>query len=257
MKLSDITPVILTYNEEANIGRTLEALRWAPVIVVVDSGSRDGTCELCRSHHSVQWVERAFDSHANQWNFAVSLAPTDWVLSLDADYLITDLLREEFAELDVTDSITAYAVPFRFAVNGKILRAHILPPRLALFNRKNAQYLQDGHTQRLYVQSGKIGDLKNPIIHDDRKSFARWWSSQIRYAALEVEKLTTTAWSDLTIQDRLRRCILPAPPLVFVYTLFIKLLILDGPAGWWYCLQRTLAETLLSSMLARKLFLKN
>src|SRR5512143_2622752 len=87
-----ITPLILTWNEEANIARTLDKLRWAREVVVVDSGSTDGTRAICESFPNVRVVVRPFDSHAAQWNFGLKETGivSDWVLALDADYVLTD-----------------------------------------------------------------------------------------------------------------------------------------------------------------------
>src|SRR4051812_32909684 len=91
----EITPVILTFNETANIRRVLEHLTWARRIVVVDSGSTDDTLAIARSFPNVAVFERPFDSHANQWNYALSLSETDWCLSLDADYVVSPALASE------------------------------------------------------------------------------------------------------------------------------------------------------------------
>ena len=87
MNLAEITPLILTWNEEANIGRTLEGLTWAARIVVVDSGSTDGTAALVARHPNAELVYREFDNHAAQWNFGLDQVDTPWVLALDADYV--------------------------------------------------------------------------------------------------------------------------------------------------------------------------
>ena len=73
--LEDITPVILTFNEEANIGRTLERLNWARDIVVVDSFSTDATVSIASRNNRVRVFQRVFDSHALQWNFAIEIDP--------------------------------------------------------------------------------------------------------------------------------------------------------------------------------------
>ena len=69
--LNHITPVLLTYNEEANIGRTLSHIAWAKDIVVVDSGSTDGTLAVLAKFPNVRVFNRRFDTHANQWRYAV------------------------------------------------------------------------------------------------------------------------------------------------------------------------------------------
>ena len=99
--LSQITPVILTFNEEANIGRCLANLDWASDIVVVDSHSTDRTREICAANPRVRLFERAFDSHAGQWTYAAKETgvTTPWVLALDCDYMVTPQARAEMAAL--------------------------------------------------------------------------------------------------------------------------------------------------------------
>src|SRR5688500_4685377 len=89
--LDEITPLILTYNEAANIDRTLERLAWARDIVVVDSFSDDETVEIASSFPQVRVIQRAFDGHRNQWEFGLRETgiKTSWVLALDADYVLT------------------------------------------------------------------------------------------------------------------------------------------------------------------------
>ena len=87
--LDQVTALILTFNEEANISRTLAGLRWARRIVVIDSFSTDATLELLAQCPQVEVVQRAFDSFAEQCNFGLQLIRTPWCLSLDADHRIT------------------------------------------------------------------------------------------------------------------------------------------------------------------------
>ncbi len=80
--LAEVTPVVLSYNEEANIGRCLEQLSWARRVVLVDSKSTDKTLSLAESFGNVDVFERSFDDHASQWNFGLKQVQTPWVLSL-------------------------------------------------------------------------------------------------------------------------------------------------------------------------------
>jgi glycosyltransferase involved in cell wall biosynthesis len=95
-----ITPLILTYNEAPNIGRILQRLTWAKRIVVIDSYSTDETLEILRSFPHVEVYQREFDTAANQDNFGLDQITTEWALSLDADYLLTDELIEEIKNLN-------------------------------------------------------------------------------------------------------------------------------------------------------------
>src|SRR6266566_985788 len=97
MDIGQITPLILTFNESANIRRTLVPLHWARQIVVLDSRSTDDTTAMARSFSNVSVHERTFESHTIQWNYGISLVQTDWILALDADYVTN---REFTAELE-------------------------------------------------------------------------------------------------------------------------------------------------------------
>src|SRR6185503_4482951 len=94
-----ITPMVLTFNEVPNIQRTIERLAWAKRILVVDSFSNDGTCELVRTFPQVDLVQRKFDSFADQCNFGLQQISSPWVLSLDADYVLSDQLIDELSQL--------------------------------------------------------------------------------------------------------------------------------------------------------------
>lgn len=244
MNLSHVTPVILTFNERENIARTLDRLHAFPRIVVLDSGSTDDTRAITARYSNVAWHERVFDNHSAQWNHALSLAETDWVLSLDADYVVTAELLAELASLP-DDASSVYRIPFRFCVHGRPLRATLLPPRAALFRRSKAHYVQEGHTQIL-----RYGDhaplLRHSILHDDRKPLARWLWAQSRYVALEAEKLTDASEPGLDLADRLRQWIVIMPVLAPLYILVGKGLVLDGWRGWHYAASRTLVELMYS-----------
>src|SRR3954467_8689309 len=93
--LSDVTPLILTRNEEANIGRTLAPLDWANRIVVIDSFSSDDTVTIARQMPQVDVLQRKFDNFTSQWNFGLAQIRTPWVLTLDADYVCSPKLAAE------------------------------------------------------------------------------------------------------------------------------------------------------------------
>jgi glycosyltransferase involved in cell wall biosynthesis len=249
--LDQITPLILTYNEEANIGRSLHSLTWAKLIVVVDSFSTDRTLEILAQHSKVEVVQRAFDTHANQWNAGLDQIHGGWVLSLDADYLITsELIAELTTAVTIADqeSVDGYRIPFRYCVFGKPLRGTVLPPRLALFRQVAGRYFDDGHTQALQL-NGRPSELKTVILHDDRKPLSRWLWAQNRYLRLEVSKLQHTPTSELSLADRLRKRHVIAPFAVLLLCLIWQRGLLDGWRGWFYAFQRLYVEILLSLML--------
>jgi glycosyltransferase involved in cell wall biosynthesis len=251
--LDEITPMILTLNEEANIERTMAKLTWARRILVIDSGSTDRTIEIVRQFPQAVVIRRDFDSAAAQCNFGLTHVDSKWVLSLDADYVLSDALISEIASLRPADNICGFWARFVYRIFGHALRASVYPPRAVLYRRSAAAYVDEGHTQRVRID-GELSQLNDPIYHDDRKPISRWFSSQARYAALEASDLLTGDVSKLGRVDRLRLLILPAPVLMFFYVLFIKRCLLDGWSGWYYTFQRVCAEMMLSiELLDRRL----
>lgn len=243
--LSEITPLILTYNEAPNIGRVLDQLTWATRIVVIDSYSTDETLDILRQYPQVQLFQRKFDSFASQCNYGLSQVDSEWVLSLDADYVLTPSLIAELKTLEAEPSIHAYQIQFKYCCFGQPLRGTLLPPRTMLYRTRKASYRDDGHAHRVMV-TGDSKMLSGYIYHDDRKSLSRWLWAQDRYMVLEVEKLRSTPEAELSLSDRIRKTKVLAPLVILIYCLFVKGGILDGWAGWYYALQRTLAEILLA-----------
>jgi len=244
--LDNITPVILTFNEAPNIKRTLGQLTWARDIVVVDSGSTDKTATIITEFPQVRLYHRPFDTHVNQWNYAVheTNVQTDWVLALDADYILTDTFKRELASLNPDAQIDGYTARFTYCVDGKPLHGTLYPPVTVLYRQENSLYVQDGHTQRLVVD-GRMQFFSERLLHDDRKPLSHWLAAQDRYMQLEAANIITNSWSELSFSDRVRCFPLIAPFAVFVSCYILKRGFLDGREGLIYALQRMLAEALL------------
>ncbi len=247
MNPADITPLILTYNEAPNIGDTLERLRWARQVVLVDSYSTDATVDIASRFENVVVVQRRFDHFADQCNFGLRRVTTEWTLSLDADYKCPAQLPDELVTLP-DKPFNGYRASFRYCVNGRPLRGCLYPSRVVLYRTSLARYVRDGHAHRVQI-SGDIGKLKSFILHDDRKPLADWFASQRKYAELEARKLRETPRSRLGRLDRLRRWYVVAPCATLLYCLFVKRLLWDGRAGLHYTLQRVYAELLLGMTL--------
>lgn len=254
--LEQITPLILTYNESPNINRTLAKLTWAKRIVIIDSFSDDGTLEIISQYLQVEIFQRKFDTHAMQWNFGLEKIKTEWVLSLDADYTLSDQLILELEKLQPPLQVDGYFVGFKYCVFGKPLRGTILPPRQLLFRHANASYTDDGHTQLLKVKN-QSRHLSSFIYHDDHKSLSRWLWAQHRYHEIEANKLINSQWNELSIADKVRTLKIISPFAVLIYCLIIKGGILDGLYGWYYAFQRVLAEIDISLRLIEHSFSNN
>lgn len=250
MDLSSITPLILTFNEAPNIGRTLERLRWADHVLIIDSYSTDQTLEIARQFPNVAIVQRPFDHFAEQCNFGLQHVKTPWTLSLDADYVLSSDLPQELSQLE--SNLNGYRCEFRYCVHGYPLRSTLYPPRVVLYQTQKANYVRDGHAHRVMID-GSIGMLQSKIDHDDRKPLPSWFAAQAKYAAWEAIKLSGSK-SPIGWKDWIRKHTWCAPILSVIYCLFAKGLILDGRPGWFYTFQRSLAELMLTiAMLDRRL----
>ena len=245
MDLDAITSLIITYNEEPNLPRVLAALGWCKHIVAIDSFSSDGTLDILRSHRNVRVLQRQFDSFASQCNFGLAHVETEWVLSLDADYVCSPEMTRELEDLPESATVEGYRARFKYCIDGKPLRASLYPPRTVLYRRLSARYEDDGHSHHVRV-AGSVGDLRSYIYHDDRKSLDSWLAAQQRYALKEVEKLRSTPRELLSRPDKVRRVGWIAPLLMPFYCLLVRGLVLDGRAGLYYTMQRTFAEVLLA-----------
>jgi glycosyltransferase involved in cell wall biosynthesis len=250
--LENTTPLILTHNESPNIGRSLAPLSWARDIVVVDSGSTDGTLDELRRHPNVRIFKRPFTTHAEQWDFALKETGirTPWVLALDADYVLSPELVRELAALRPEDEVSGYRAAFTYCIDGRPLRGAAYPPVTVLYRRAGASYRQDGHTQRIQL-AGRVERLAGTIFHDDRKPLAHWLAAQARYMRLQARKIRDTRTAELAWNDRLRKLIVVTPVVMLVYCLILRGGILDGRAGLFYALQRAVAESILSLYLLR------
>jgi glycosyltransferase involved in cell wall biosynthesis len=243
--LDAVTPLIITFDEAANIARTLDKLTWARRIVVVDSGSTDGTLDVVARYPQIALFKRVFDSFADQCNFGLGQIQSEWVLSLDADYELSDHLVQEFSNLHETEGVAGYRASFVYRVKGRPLRGTLYPPRIVLYRVKNAHYMNEGHGHKVTVL-GEVRSLSGVIYHDDRKLLSRWLCSQQSYARLEADYLLKADAGALSASDRLRRMAWPMPIIVFFYVLVVKGCLFDGWPGWFYTVQRVLAECMIA-----------
>src|ERR1700688_1910811 len=115
-----LSVAIVSLNEEANLGRTLQSVKWADEIVVVDSGSTDRTCEIARQY-GAKVVGEPWRGYAAQKNFAIEHCTQSWVLSLDSDEEISAGLAEEMREaISDPNALDGYRMPrlTRFMARG-------------------------------------------------------------------------------------------------------------------------------------------
>jgi glycosyltransferase involved in cell wall biosynthesis len=243
--IQHLSCLILTYNEGCNIYRTLESLFWVEKIIVIDSYSDDETLSIVKAFPQAEVYQRTFDSFAGQCNYGLQFINSEWVLSLDADYVVTPELMAEIQAIPANTPVDGYYARFKYCVWGTPLRGTLYPPRQILYRRSKAQYVDDGHGHRVKVQ-GISAMLSGYVHHDDRKPLSRWLKSQDRYMIAEAKKLIRTPTAALNFADKIRRQKIFAPFVVLFYCLIIKQGVFDGWPGWYYAFQRMMAEIILS-----------
>ncbi len=241
---SKITPLILTYNEEPNIGRTLDSLRWADRVVVLDSGSVDRTEEIARNFRNVDWKTRKFDSFKAQTEYGIHSTDirTDYVLALDADMAVSKELAGEIEERFLNHRFAGGLVQFRYCVDGHPLSNSLYPAQIRLFEPKRVEVLQVGHGHNFQVE-GSIYKFKSVLYHDDRKPIARFLSTQLSYSSIEAER--TRAGYPRRWHDQLRQYGL-MPPLAAMSAYIRAGGPFGGIAAIRYAYERALYECLLA-----------
>jgi len=184
-----LTPIVLTHNEEQNLAHTLALLSWAPRVVVLDSGSTDGTALISKGFPNVSFFVRRFDSFGHQWTFAFNQTgiASEYVLALDADMAVSSLLAEELKEF-VKRGFAGGVIPIKWCYAGKPLLGSFCPPQLRVFRRNLVSASQIGHAHHFEV-AGKLHRFQHAIWHEDRKPLERWLLSQANYSRLEAERL--------------------------------------------------------------------
>jgi glycosyltransferase involved in cell wall biosynthesis len=224
--MAGLSVVIITYQEEENIARCLDSVKnLADEIVVVDSNSTDRTVEICRSL-GCRIFSHAFEGYGKQKQFAVDQAANDWVLSLDADEVVSKELHTEIRNLMNIENnpVAGYRIPRSFFYMGRILK-HTKEDHLRLFNRKKGHFtLVPVHEE--IIAEGTILKLKEKLIHYSYRDISHHLQkidSYTSHAAMKYaqeNKRFPKVWVALKF------------PVSFFVFYFIRLGFLDGYPGF-------------------------
>lgn len=246
--------VILTLNEEARLPGCLASVADCDDVVVVDSGSTDGTQAIARAAGARVVVNR-FVNFAEQRNFAHAAAGFrhPWVFHLDADEQMTPELLQECRQVTASDPAYDgfYAAP-RMMFHGRWLPHCTDFPawQARLVNCRRFSFVQTGHGQR-EAPGLRLGFLRAGYLHDiSDANPAEWEAKHRRYAREEAEEVVrhsagfgqtlrqAVTGSGLERRRALKRLSysLPARPFLrFVYQYLLRGGFLDGPGAWRYC----------------------
>lgn len=237
-----VSCVVLTLNEEANLPTVLASLAPADQVVVLDSGSTDGTVPMSRAL-GAEVLENPWPGYAEQRNWALQHASIrqEWVLFVDADERMTPEGWAETAAF-VADPAKYRAADYRMSVyrfGKQIKHSGLNSARFTrLLHRDHCRFLERPVHEHAVVE-GAIHHMTVPMTHDDRKPFSAWLDRHNRYSSLEAEaRLNPAAGGPAGSAGRkqwIRTHLwpkLPARPLLFfLYIYIVRRGFLDGRAG--------------------------
>jgi glycosyltransferase involved in cell wall biosynthesis len=227
-----ISVIIITRNEEKNIGRCLDSVKeLADEIIVVDSFSTDWTEEICKSK-GAKFFQHVFEGHIEQKTYATSLSEFSIILSLDADEALDDTLKRSIAEVKENWNHDGYEMNRLTNYCGTwIKHCGWYPDRkLRLFDKRKGKWGGMNPHDKFEMDNGSvIVRLKGDILHYS------YYTIEDHYKQIEYfTTINAKASFDTGKQAPLWKLYL-SPVFKFVQQYFIRLGFLDGQAGWQIC----------------------
>ena len=230
-----LSVAIVAMDEEANIGRTLASVRWADEIVVVDSGSKDRTCDIAREYGARVVVE-PWRGYVAQKQYAIELCTQDWVLLLDADEEVSSGLAEEIrVAIGNPGAARGYRLPRKNLFLGRWMRhgGFYPDPKLRLFRRGEGFVTGHDPHDRCEMKAGVAGgapprteQFKNSLTHYTYPNLTLYLGHMNRYSSLGAQLAVAKGHRRFSFSDIVLR-----PMATFVYNYFIRLGFLDGREG--------------------------
>jgi glycosyltransferase involved in cell wall biosynthesis len=265
-----LSVVVLTRDEEPNIGRCIGSLTWADQVVVVDSGSTDGTVRIARSF-GADVVEQPWLGFSGQREFALRhpLIRHDWVYFVDADEWVSPQLACEIASRLDSTACVAFAHRLRLVFEGTWIRHcgwYSASVVVRLVDRRHTKFNGDIVGERACAD-GTVHRLHNDIVDEDLKGLCTWLHKHVQYAEMQAHR----RGASVTMARRLRRLrsrdrsdtrpiirvvlrdvifpSVPAKPFaLFIYMYFLRLGLLDGPAGLRFCFYHAWYEATVTAL---------
>jgi glycosyltransferase involved in cell wall biosynthesis len=225
-----LSVAIITKNEEANIRRTLESVKWAGEIVIVDSGSTDRTFDIAREFGAKVFIEE-WKGFAAQKNSAIHKCTGDWILSLDADEEVTPALKANILKaLDMKlGAHDAYWIARRNFFLGRWVRYGGFYPdrKLRLFRSGIANPAEMLVHETFQLKAGAKSDqLNGDLIHHAYPTLSDYIEHMNRYSSLGAEMAANKGHARFSISNIVLR-----PIATFIYNYIFRLGFLDGREG--------------------------
>ncbi len=261
--MSNVSILILTLNEEANLAKCIESCSWSDDIVVFDSMSVDRTLEIAREK-GARVLQREFDNYAAQRNAALTTVPYrhPWVLMVDADERVSPELAVEIdmAIAAAGSEVALFRMRRKDYFLGRWLRRSSGYPswfgRLVRLGRVRVER----EVNEEYVTDGRIEHLKGHLHHYPfNKGVAYWFERHNQYSTMEAMAKLSLHRDRIALRNIFKRdpidrrralkqllYYVPLRPLiVFLYLYIVRLGILDGRAGFYFSRMRAAYEMLI------------
>lgn len=225
--MTRLSVTVITKNEVNFIRACLDSVRWADEIIIVDSGSTDGTVEICREYTD-KIMLTDWPGFGPQKNRALAMATSEWVLSLDADEQVSPELKQEIlSAMSFPEDHAAFDLPRRSSYCGRRMRHGGWWPDYVtrLFRRGSARFSDDLVHERLVVD-GRIGRLREPLIHAAFENLENVLETMDRYSTIGARMM----------HDRGKKATMATAVLhgfwSFFHTYVVRAGFLDGRAGF-------------------------
>lgn len=229
-----VSAVIITKNEAHIIGTTLASLDTVvDEVIVVDSGSTDATISICRQY-GAKVIETGWDGYGANKNKGIDAAKNDWILNIDADEALDEILRQSIQQVRLQDENTVYEFNFKNFFCGKWIRygEWAGDKHVRLFNRKKVRWNSAAVHEGLTIDSNTVAvQLKGNILHYTTKDMDEYIAKTISYAKLNAQKYFAQGKKAGFFKLRV------SPGLNFLQHYVLRLGFLDGWEG--YLIART------------------
>ena len=220
-----LSAVIITLNAASQIEACLRSLAFCDEIVVVDSGSGDGTTELAEKI-GARIIHAAWRGFGPQKQFAVEQAHHDWVLCVDADERVGDTLRASIETVLAAPAASAYRFARCNRFMGRYLRHGEGYPdwSLRLFDRRHARWSDDTVHEKV-IADDKVGTLAGDLMHDSAETLEGYLAKQNRYTTLAAQEALARGKRATLVH------VVLSPLVRFVKFYFLRLGFFDGMPG--------------------------
>lgn len=226
-----ISAIVITYNEQANIGNCLSSLSFVDEIIVVDSSSTDATARIAGQMGARVLVTPDWPGFGPQKSRALALASGDWVLSIDADERVSKELADEILAAIRSNSAKAYEINRLTQFCGVWIRhCGWYPDRvLRLFVRGQARFSEDLVHERVLLQTGQPARLHAPLLHFSYPTPTHYWRKLEQYSQAWAQQRHQRGQSTSMVRAALSGVV------AFVRSYLFQLGFLDGSMGFAVC----------------------